>query len=690
MYGTKKKVILISLIFILGIAILISAAVMIITRNSEKNYGTIEITPEKETVDLNQPQIEENKEGTEISQPPQVQVPEENTDNPQTNENTETSKDSDSSDVQQTTPNPNEETQSPEPTTNEISTPSNEQNEENDPEKPEQGEESNNPSTDEITENKTEEGPIQSEDTTNPEQSPETEDPIEIPNNDTAKDSPNDKETNSEPIQTEPENKPEPKKIDIHSSIVWNDNNNQDGKRPQYVTVDLLADGVKIDSKRTTAAEGWKLSFLSLDESSDGHVIDYKITINKISGYTTQLNKYNITNTHEPEKISFTGKVFWKDDENKDKSRPASINVKILADGKEIATVKLTEQSGWSWKIENISKYRNEGKEIVYSVSTEKLDRYTTTVNGINITNTVIPKPEIEIPTTEQDNPPKDVIEDGDFNQEMENLIPNMKPAQITILSPQASGTLTKENESAIIDYSNTKDGYVMIKYTEPTTAKLKVQIKGATTTYTYNITAGEWAVLPFSDGSGEYAIKVFKNVTDNKYSSVISLKHTVVLEDEFAPFVRPNQYVNYENATNSINTASQLLNDEMTVLQKVKTIYDYISKNIVYDYEKSYTVQSGYLPDLDKVLREKKGICFDYASLMTGMLRSQNIPCKLVIGYADEAYHAWISVWSPETGWINNAIFFNGINWQLMDPTFAAGGIEDFSKITYTTKYIY
>ena len=85
-YGTKKKVILFSLIFILGLAILISAAVMIITRNSEKNDGTIETTPEKETVDLNQPQIEENKEGTEISQPPQDQVPEENTDNPQTNE----------------------------------------------------------------------------------------------------------------------------------------------------------------------------------------------------------------------------------------------------------------------------------------------------------------------------------------------------------------------------------------------------------------------------------------------------------------------------------------------------------------------------------------------------------------------------------------------------------------------------
>ena len=72
--------------------------------------------------------------------------------------------------------------------------------------------------------------------------------------------------------------------------------------------------------------------------------------------------------------------------------------------------------------------------------------------------------------------------------------------------------------------------------------------------------------------------------------------------------------------------------------------------KNLKYDTKKAKTVQSGYLPDLDKVLAKKKGICFDYAALMTGMLRSQGVPCKLVVGYAGSAYHAWISVWSEDT----------------------------------------
>ena len=89
------------------------------------------------------------------------------------------------------------------------------------------------------------------------------------------------------------------------------------------------------------------------------------------------------------------------------------------------------------------------------------------------------------------------------------------------------------------------------------------------------------------------------------------------------------------------------------------------------------------------QVLETKKGICFDYAALMTGMLRSQNVPCKLVVGYANKSYHAWISVWSADKGWINGAIFFDGSDWKLMDPTFASTG-GGSSKVVYTWKYVY
>jgi transglutaminase/protease-like cytokinesis protein 3 len=104
-----------------------------------------------------------------------------------------------------------------------------------------------------------------------------------------------------------------------------------------------------------------------------------------------------------------------------------------------------------------------------------------------------------------------------------------------------------------------------------------------------------------------------------------------------------------------------------------VEAVYNFVVSELRYDNERAATVKSGYVPVLDNVLEEKKGICFDYAALMTGMLRSQGIPCKMVFGYTGGAYHAWISVWTEDTGWVDGVIFFDGVAWQRLDPTFAS-----------------
>lgn len=271
-------------------------------------------------------------------------------------------------------------------------------------------------------------------------------------------------------------------------------------------------------------------------------------------------------------------------------------------------------------------------------------------------------------------------------------------PAAISsLLLPQASGTLVKTSDKAEIDYSNTADGYVMVRYKASTTKRLKAQVKGPTTTYTYNLTAGKWETFPLSDGNGSYQIVVYENVSGTKYATVLSQSCTVTLKDEFAPFLRPNQYVDYSNAVNTVAKAKELTAGMTDPLAKVQAVYNYVVKNITYDKQKAATVQSGYLPVLDTVLATKTGICFDYAALMTGMLRSQGVPCKLVVGYAGTAYHAWISVWSEENGWIDGVIYFDGVNWQRMDPTFASSGKQSASIMqyigdgkNYTTKYIY
>ena len=243
------------------------------------------------------------------------------------------------------------------------------------------------------------------------------------------------------------------------------------------------------------------------------------------------------------------------------------------------------------------------------------------------------------------------------------------------ILTPEAPGTSAETTDEAVIDFSNSADGYVMARYERDTQKKLKAQVKGPLTTYTFNMDPQDWEVFPLSDGNGEYTVAVYENIEDSKYSTVLSATFDVALKDEFAPFLRPNQYVNYADAPETLELAVRLTKGLTDPLDKVACVYDCVIGALTYDTELAENVKSGYLPDIDEVMRKGKGICFDYAAVMTGMLRSQNVPCKLVVGYAGDAYHAWISVWSEEEGWIEGAIYFDGLNWQRMDPTFASAG---------------
>lgn len=263
-------------------------------------------------------------------------------------------------------------------------------------------------------------------------------------------------------------------------------------------------------------------------------------------------------------------------------------------------------------------------------------------------------------------------MESGALDGEAE-IITRGEAALPDVLQAYASGERTQENERAVIDYSHAEDGYVMVLYRAETSKMIKVQIKGPRSTYTYTITPGEWAVLSLTEGDGSYQVKVYRNVSGKSYTNVLSAKMTVELRDEFAPFLRPNQYVNFSASSRAVALAQELTAGIAHPLGKVEAVYQYVVRNLAYDKEKARTVKSGYTPVLDAVLEEKKGICFDYAALMTGMLRSVGVPCKMIFGYAGSAYHAWISVWSADTGWVDGAIFFDGTTWQRLDPTFAS-----------------
>ncbi|MGL5437145.1 MAG: transglutaminase-like domain-containing protein [Lachnospiraceae bacterium] len=241
--------------------------------------------------------------------------------------------------------------------------------------------------------------------------------------------------------------------------------------------------------------------------------------------------------------------------------------------------------------------------------------------------------------------------------------------------TPQASGSTVYENDKVVLDVSNSGQGYCMIKYTG-SVSKIKVQITKGGITYTYDLNArSSYEVFPFSEGSGSYSIKVFENVSGNSYSQAYSKDLSVSLSNEFNPFLYPNQYVNFNSGSAIVQVANQLASPAADQVGVVTNVYSYVVDNFTYDTEKAQSVQSGYLPNVDQVLASKRGICFDYAAVMTGMLRSQGIPTKLVIGYTGSMYHAWVNVYIDNIGWVDGYIYFDGVNWQLMDPTFASSG---------------
>ena len=185
------------------------------------------------------------------------------------------------------------------------------------------------------------------------------------------------------------------KTINICGKKVWDDANNQDGKRPQSVTINLLANGVKVKSATATAATQWGYIFKDLPEFAKGQKISYTVTENAVAGYTATVSGsaadgFTITNKHTPAVTSLSGSKTWNDKDDQDGKRPGSITVNLLADGQKVKSVKATAAGGWKYSFADVPVYAN-GRKIVYTVSEDPVKGYTTAIDGFDITNTRTP-----------------------------------------------------------------------------------------------------------------------------------------------------------------------------------------------------------------------------------------------------------------------------------------------------------
>jgi hypothetical protein len=211
-----------------------------------------------------------------------------------------------------------------------------------------------------------------------------------------------------------------------------------------------------------------------------------------------------------------------------------------------------------------------------------------------------------------------------------------------------------------IIDDSEKDLGIVQITFKSADKSTYKVLVTKDDKKISYPFKAdGVTETFPLQMGNGTYKVGLLKNVSGTKYAYVSSKTVVIDLKNSNVVFLNSVQNVKWNDENVSIVFGKELIKPTKYVSTRIRTLYDYVTKNVTYDYDKIPTLKADYVPSIDQTYEDLKGICYDYSALFASIQRSQGIPTKLVKGYSKfvEGYHAW------------NEVYING-NWYIIDST--------------------
>lgn len=224
--------------------------------------------------------------------------------------------------------------------------------------------------------------------------------------------------------------------------------------------------------------------------------------------------------------------------------------------------------------------------------------------------------------------------------------------------------------DASLIDASSASLGFVSVKYSETNNTKVKVMVEKDGLKYTYNLdNTKETECFPLQMGQGSYHVTVFENVGGSSYKAVMSKSLSASIADANQPFLQSVQSIEWDESMKAVMKAKELTKDLKTDAEKAKAIYNYIVMNMKYDYTKKDKLTAGYVPNIDEVFLAGSGICYDFSSVLAGMLRSVGIPAKLVKGYSTTTpvYHAW------------NEVYLDG-QWMIVDASYDSQ-MNDYKK---------
>ena len=270
--------------------------------------------------------------------------------------------------------------------------------------------------------------------------------------------------------------------IEIHKT--WEDEDDQDGIRPDSITVNLLSDGEIVRTVKVTPDENgdWSYTFAELPKNRDGGTqIEYTVTEEPVEDYDTEIDGYGITNKHTPETTQIEVHKIWEDRNDADGLRPDSITVNLLADDVVVQTVEITpdENGDWAYTFTGLPKYRDHGVEIVYTVTEEPVEDYDTEINGYEITNSYKPETtEIEILKTWDDADDQDGLRPDSITVK---LLADGEIVDTAVITPDKNGDWSY----IFTGLPKYRDGGVEIVYTvsEETVTSYTALIDGYTIT---------------------------------------------------------------------------------------------------------------------------------------------------------------------------------------------------------------
>ena len=237
--------------------------------------------------------------------------------------------------------------------------------------------------------------------------------------------------------------------------------------------------------------------------------------------------------------------------------------------------------------------------------------------------------------------------------------------------------------ELAELNFRSLETGVLSVEYQMNTKNDTRIMIENNGERQFYRLSYDrQQENFPLKQGNGAYTIAVLEHVNGNQYRPIVTEQLRVSNVDETKMYLGSVQEIKWNESMISVQKAHELTQGLQTEAEKVEAIYDYIVQNIRYDYEKVTALTSDYLPDIETIFEENKGICYDYASLFAAMLRSVGVPARMAKGYAPGIveYHAW------------NEVLVDG-EWIVIDTTmdaaYAARGVaydmiknaEEFQK---------